>query len=64
LILFVNPDKERFLFVVVDATSLGPFAVEIAGFKESITLFEKEMVLDKLVSVSIAKSVKSIEFSL
>ena len=48
LILFVDPDQES-LFLVVENTSTGwPVSVETTGLKESITLFEQEVIGDQL----------------
>ena len=38
LILFVNPHKEGLIIIVENTSAIGPISVEIAGFKESISL--------------------------
>ena len=38
LILLINPDEEGLLIIVEDASALGPLAVEIASFQESVSL--------------------------
>ena len=51
LILFVDPDEEGLVIIVVDTSVLRPVSVETASIKESISLFEKEVVIDKLLSI-------------
>jgi hypothetical protein len=41
LILFVNPDEEGLFLVVEDTTAVGPVAVEVAGFEESVSFPKK-----------------------
>ena len=57
LILHVDPHKEGLLIVVEDTSALGPVAVDIAGFEESIALFEEEMVSNELLSLSFSQGV-------
>ena len=38
LILFVNPHKEGFFFVVEDTSAIGPVAVKASDFKETVSL--------------------------
>jgi hypothetical protein len=49
LILFVDPDKERLGSVMENSSSRWPVSVQIASFKESISLLEKEMVVNELL---------------
>jgi len=64
LILFVDPDKEG-LGVVMEDTSTGwPVSVEIACIQESVSLFEKEVVFNKLFLISFAHGFERVESSL
>jgi len=63
LIFFVDPDEEGLVFVVVDTSARWPVSVEIASFKESVTLLEKEMVSDKLVLNSFIHTLEWVECS-
>ena len=38
LILFVNPHKESFFFVVEDTSAVGPVAIEASNFEETVSL--------------------------
>jgi len=49
LILLVNPDQESLGVVVEDSSSGRPVSVEVASSQESVSLFEEEMVIDKLL---------------
>ena len=60
-IFFIDPDEEGLIRVVEDSTALGPVAVQTASIKEPITLFEEEVVFDKLLLCSLIHSFKSIE---
>lgn len=67
LILFVDPDKERLVFVMEDSTGFGPLALESTALKVLITSLEKEMVSDELFFVGVThggeRVVLSLEFS-
>ena len=54
LIFFVDPNKEGLVVIVEDSTSLWPVSVEIAGLKEPISLLEKEVILDQLISLLVS----------
>jgi hypothetical protein len=49
LILLIDPDKEGFGFVVENSSSFWPVSVEVASSKESISLLEKEVVVNQLL---------------
>ena len=46
-----------------DSSSFGPFSVETASIKESISLLEKEMICDELVLLSLGHGGKRVESS-
>jgi len=46
LVFLIHPHKESLLIVVEDASSLRPISIKTTSFKESITLFKKEMIFD------------------
>ena len=43
-----------------DTSSSWPFPIETGGLKESVTLLEKEMVINKLLSISFRHGSKSV----
>merc|ERR1712048_144754 len=49
LILFIDPDEEGLILVVENTSSIWPVSVEVASSKESISLFEEEMIVDELL---------------
>ena len=49
LVLFIDPDEESLLVVVENTSALWPVSVQTAGIKETITLFEQEMVINQLL---------------
>ena len=49
LVLLVHPSKESLLIVVEDTATLGPVTVEATSFQETVTLLEKEVIVDKLL---------------
>ena len=63
LIFFVYPHQESLLVVVVDSSSTGPVSVQTSELKESVSLFEQEMVIDQLLLVFCAHSFERIELS-
>lgn len=46
-VLFVYPDQESFIHIVIDPASIRPVIIQSARFKEAVTLFEQEMIVDK-----------------
>ena len=64
MVFFVDPDKERLVVVVEDASSIRPVPVEAASFEESVALFEEEVVFDELFLVLWGHRSKRIIFSL
>ena len=46
LILFVDPDEEGLGIVVENTSASGPVSVEVASFEETVTLLEKEVILN------------------
>ena len=63
LIFLINPNEESLLIVVEDASSLWPISVEAACIKESISFFEKEVVVNQLLPLSICHRSKRVESS-
>ena len=51
LIFFVHPNKESFCIVMENTSASWPVPVQTTGFKESISLFEKEVVFNELLLV-------------
>jgi hypothetical protein len=51
LVLFIDPNEESLVIIVVDASVLWPVSVETTSVKESVSFFKQEMVIDKLLSV-------------
>ena len=49
LIFFVDPDKEGFIVIVENTTTLWPISIQVACLKESVSFLEQEMVIDKLL---------------
>jgi len=49
LILLINPDKESLGSIVENTSSIWPVSIEVASGKESISLFEEEMIVDELL---------------
>jgi len=64
LILLVDPDQESLGVVVEDTSARWPVSVEVASLKESVTLLEEEMVLNKLLRIFSTHSFKWVEFAL
>ena len=52
LVLFVDPHEESLIVVVENTSALRPVAVETASIKESIALFEQEVVSDERFTLS------------
>ena len=63
LILLIDPDEERLLGVVEDASALGPVAVQAASFQEAVSLLEEEVVIDELALHLLGHTVKGVESS-
>lgn len=49
VILFIAPDKERLGIIVVDTAARGPVSAGVGGLEETVTLLEKEVVIDELL---------------
>jgi hypothetical protein len=64
LIFFIDPDEERFGIVVEDTSSFWPVSVEVACSQESVSLLEKEMVINELFLSLFAHTSKWVEGSL
>ena len=64
LILFVDPDEESLGIVVEDTSASGPVAVQAASFEESISLLEKEVIVDELGLDLFGHTVKGVEGTL
>jgi len=50
LILFINPDEEGLLSIVVDTTTLGPVALHTSHSEVGITRHEEEVIVDELLA--------------
>lgn len=46
LIFFIDPSEERFIIVVENTSVVWPVPVKVASFKESVSFFEQEMVIN------------------
>jgi hypothetical protein len=53
LVLLVDPDEERLGLVVENSTTTGPVTVEVASGEETVSLLEKEVVLDQLLLIGL-----------
>lgn len=49
MILFIAPDQESLVLVVVDTTSSGPEAASVGSLQEAVTFLEEEMVINELL---------------
>jgi len=49
LILFIHPDEEGLFFIMENSSSLWPFPVKTACFKESVSFLEQEVVFNQLL---------------
>jgi len=64
LIFLIDPDEES-LGVIVENTSSGwPVSVKTAGFEESVSFLEEEVIFDKLLLVLSRHTFKWVEFTL
>jgi len=54
LVLFIDPNKEGLVVVVENTAAFGPVTVQTYCLQEAITLLKQEMILDKLLAVSLA----------
>merc|ERR1719391_1448824 len=50
LVLFIDPEEERFGIVVEDTTSLGPVTLHSSDSQVTISTHEEEMIINKLLS--------------
>jgi len=64
LIFLIDPDQESLGSVVEDTTTRGPVTVEIASFEESVTFFEKEVIINELFLSCFIHSFERIESTL
>jgi len=64
LILLIDPDEESLGLVMEDTTTRGPVSVEITSFKEPVSFFEKEVVINELLLISCTHTFKRVEFTL
>ena len=53
LIFLIYPDQESLVVVVEDSTTFRPVSVQTAGLKESVSLLEKEVIIDQLFTISV-----------
>ena len=63
MVFLVDPDEEGFLVVVEDSSSFWPVSVEVAGIEEAVTLFEEEMIVNKLLLLLWSHGPKRVEGS-
>ena len=49
LVLFIDPNQEGLVVVVINSTTAGPVSIETASFEEPISFFKQEVIIDKLV---------------
>jgi hypothetical protein len=49
LVFFVNPNEESLSVIMEDTSTRWPVSVEVTCLQESISLFEKEMVINQLL---------------
>lgn len=64
LILFIDPDEEGLIIIVIDSSSSWPVSVESTSLQESVTFLEQEVVCDELFSLSISEFSERVIFSL
>ena len=58
LVLLVDPGEEGLVSIVEDTTTLGPVAIASAGLEEAVSLLEEEVVLNKLLALSVSHLTK------
>ena len=61
LILLVDPDEEGLLVVVEDASAFRPVSVEVASIQESVSLLEKEVIVDQLLLLGWSHGAEGVE---
>jgi len=61
LIFFINPNEESLGLVVEDTSTGWPVSVQVACFKESVSLLEQEVVSDELLSDVFAHAFEWVE---
>lgn len=49
LIFLIDPCQEGFVSIMEDTSVIWPVSVDTTSLKESITLFEKEMICNQLI---------------
>jgi len=64
LILFVNPDEESLGVVVENTTGFGPVTLKSAGLEVLVATLEKEMVLDKTVTLRVGHGSEGVVLAL
>ena len=60
LILLVYPNKESLFLVVENTSAVGPISVKSNCLKESVSLLEKEVVINELLLLGLCKVVQGI----
>ena len=63
LVLFIDPSEEGLLSVVEDAATLRPITVQVACLEEAVALFEKEVVVNQLLAVSLRELSEFVVFA-
>jgi len=63
LILLINPNEESLGVIMEDTSSLWPVSVKTTSVKESVALFEKEMIIDQLLLVFFGHALERVVFT-
>jgi len=61
LIFFVNPNEESLLVIMEDTSTRWPVSVEVACLQESVTLFEKEMIINQFLLIFFVHALEWVE---
>jgi len=64
VILFVAPDQEGFVVIVVDTTASWPVTAGIGSLEETIALLEQEVIINQLLLDILAHSSQGVVFAL
>ena len=60
LIFLIDPDEESLGVIMENTSSSRPLSIETGSLKESVALFEKEMVINKLLLISFGHGCKRV----
>ena len=61
LIFFINPNEESLGVIMEDTSTRWPVSVEVACLQESVTLFEKEMIINQFLLIFCAHALEWVE---